>query len=98
VATAYAIVKHERVTWASHLVLPEEATAAVRKDRLNRLKALKIKAKRLYLDRGFASGPVICLLEELPQPALIACPIRGQHGGTRALCRGQQSYLTPLHL
>jgi hypothetical protein len=95
VATAYAIVKQERVTLAIHFVLPEEDTAAVLNDLLNRLKALKIKAKRLYLDRGFANGPVIRLLEELRQPALIACPIRGQHGGTRALCRGQQSYLTP---
>ena len=97
-ATAYAIVKHERVTWASHLVLPEEATAAVRKDRLNRLKALKIKAKRLYLDRGFASGPVICLLEELPQPALIACPIRGQHGGHPRVVPRAAKLPDPLHL
>ena len=28
------------------------------------------------------------------QPALIACPIRGKTGGTRALCRGKGSYRT----
>jgi putative transposase len=28
------------------------------------------------------------------QPAIIACPIRGKDGGTRALCQGRQSYRT----
>ena len=28
------------------------------------------------------------------QPAIIACPIRGKQGGTRALCQGRKSYRT----
>ena len=39
----------------------------------------------------------ITVLEHLTQcglPALIACPIRGKTGGTRALCRGNKSYRT----
>lgn len=31
-------------------------------------------------------------LTQRNQPALIACPIRGRTGGTRALCRGNKSY------
>ena len=33
-------------------------------------------------------------LGDIRQPAIIACPIRGKQGGTRALCQGRQSYRT----
>jgi hypothetical protein len=33
-------------------------------------------------------------LSQRKLPALIACPIRGRTGGTRALCRGNKSYTT----
>jgi hypothetical protein len=31
-------------------------------------------------------------LKARKQPAIIACPIRGKDGGTRALCQGRKSY------
>jgi putative transposase len=47
------------------------------------------------LDKGFCSIPVITYLQRHRYSATIACPIRGKKGGTRALCRGRKSYLTP---
>jgi hypothetical protein len=48
----------------------------------------------LYLDKGFCSGAVIRYLQHERQPAVLACPIRGQHGGTRTLCHRRSSYRT----
>jgi putative transposase len=95
IATAYVIWKQVRLTLAVRYVLPEEDTLEILKFLLQRLKALGIVSRVLYLDKGFASGPVVRHLQEQHQPAIIACPIRGKDGGTRALCQGRGSYTTP---
>ena len=61
---------------------------------LQRLDALAVRVKRLFWDKGFAGSTVIAFLTRRQQPAVIACPIRGKTGGTRALCRGKCSYRT----
>jgi hypothetical protein len=63
---------------------------------LRRVKALQIKVKRAYLDKGFCSIPVLrgLSLAEPDLAAIIAAPIKGKTGGTRALCRGRRSYRT----
>jgi putative transposase len=61
---------------------------------LTRLKTLHFTFGVLYLDKGFAAGPIIDYLTQIEQPAVIACPIRGKRGGTRALCQGRKSYRT----
>jgi putative transposase len=75
-------------------VLPDEDTVQVLKDVLKRAKRLGIQLERLFLDKGFAGMAVQEYLTRRGQPALIACPIRGKTGGTRALCQGTKSYLT----
>lgn len=94
IATAYVIWKQVRLTLAVRYVLPEEETVDILKCLLQRLKALGIVSRVLYLDKGFATGPVVRHLQEQHQPAIIACPIRGKDGGTRALCKGRGSYTT----
>ena len=94
VATAYVILKGLRFTLALKFVRPEDDHQSVLKFLLKRLKALQIKARTLYLDRGFAGVRVIKFLNRVKQRAIIACPIRGKTGGVRALCVGQQSYVT----
>lgn len=94
VATAYVMLKHLRVTVAVRFVLPDDDTVGVLEDLLNRLKTLKIRVARLFLDRGFDGIAVQEFLTRRRQPALIACTIRGKTGGTRALCRGRRSYRT----
>lgn len=94
IATAYVIWRQVRLTLAVHYVLPDEKTLGVLKILLERLKTLGFQAKVLYLDKGFATSPIIDYLISIHQPALIANPIRGKTGGTRALCRGRSSYTT----
>lgn len=94
VATAYVMVKDLRVTLAVRFALPGDTLVTLLDDLLKRLKMLKIRVGRLFLDRGFAGMAVLAYLTRRRQPALIACPIRGKTGGTRALCRGRRSYRT----
>lgn len=94
VATAYSMLAGIRVTLAVHFVLPDEAPVTVLDHVLQRLDTLGLRCKRLFLDKGFAGTAVLRYLTHRQQPALIACPIRGKQGGTRALCRGQGSYRT----
>ena len=94
VATAYLMLHRVRITLALRFVVPEDDTVAVLDQLLGRLETLNLRAKRLFLDKGFAGTAVLTYLSERQQPALIACPIRGKKGGTRALCWGQSSYRT----
>ena len=94
VATAYLMLNRVRITLAIRFVLPEDDTVAVLDQLLGRLETLNLRANRLFLDKGFASTAVLAYLSQRQQAALIACPIRGKTGGTRALCQGQRSYRT----
>jgi len=95
IASAYVIWRQVRLTLALRYVLPDENTLDILKILLNRLQELGFrKILVLYLDKGFASTKIIDHLKERKQPSIIACPIRGREGGTRALCHGQKSYRT----
>lgn len=96
-ATAYVMHKDVRFTLAVEFVRPGEDLICIVKRLLRRVKTLRIKVKRYYLDKGFCTIPVLRgLLAEPALAALIAAPIRGkaQGRGTRALCRGRKSYRT----
>lgn len=95
IATAYVIWRQVRLTLAVRYVLPGEEKLDILKFLLRRLKTLSFGFRVLYLDKGFASTAILEYLTEHNQPAIIACPIHGKKGGTRALCRGRKSYLTP---
>lgn len=94
IATAYIIWRQVRLTLAVRYVLPEEESLEILKILLARLKTLGFSAKILYLDKGFASTDIVNYLTSQKQPTIIANPIRGKKGGTRALCRGRSSYKT----
>jgi hypothetical protein len=92
VATAYAIQHGQRVTLAIRFVLPGDQTVEVVRELRQRLLLRALRISVLYLDKGFSGVPVLKYLRRSKQPSLIACPIRGKKGGTRALCRGRASY------
>jgi putative transposase len=94
IATAYVMLNGLRDTLAIRFVLPEQTVVSVLDDLLKSLKTLGIRLDCLFLDKGFASIAVMDYLTRRHRPALIACPIRGKQGGTRALCRGAKSYRT----
>jgi hypothetical protein len=92
VATAYLILSGLRVTLAIHFVLPEDEAVGVVDGLLKRVQAQGIQVSCLLLDKGFESIAMMAYLTHQGQAALIACPIRGTTGGTRALCQGRKSY------
>jgi putative transposase len=94
VATAYLILNGLRVTLAIHFVLPDDDTVGVVDGLLHRVHRQGIRISCLLLDKGFESMAMMAYLTRQGQAALIACPIRGTTGGTRALCQGRKSYAT----
>jgi putative transposase len=94
VATAYLIHHGQQVTLALRFVLPGDETVEVLKRLRQEVRKARVRISCLYLDKGFAGCAVIAYLQRQRQPALLACPIRGKTGGTRALCRGRHSYRT----
>lgn len=95
IATLYVIWRGVRLTLALSYVLPDDTTLTVLQRLLERRATLGFAPKVLYLDKGFASTAIIRYLQdEVRLPTIIACPIRGKTGGTRALCRGRKSYRT----
>ena len=94
IATAYVIWRQVRLTLALRYVLPDEPALDILQFLLNRLQVLGFTIRVLYLDKGFASTAIMNHLKDRKQPAIIACPIRGKDGGTRALCHGRRSYMT----
>jgi len=93
-ATAYLIFKDMRLTLGLLFVRPEDELSEIVAALLRRLRILGLKVKRLYLDKGFCSIPVLRHIEKSGWPAILACPIRGKKGGTRGLCQGNKSYRT----
>ena len=94
VATAYLILNGLRVTLALRFVLPDDDPVDVVDGLLHRVHAQGIQVSCLLLDKGFESIALMEYLTRQGQAALIACPIRGTTGGTRALCQGRKSYTT----
>ena len=94
VATLYVVHNKVPTTVAITFVCPEDTAVAVIKRLLKYAKGLGLRWDCLYLDKGFCSIPVMRYLQQMKYAALIACPIRGKQGGTRALCRGRRSYKT----
>jgi len=94
IASLYVIWRGVRLTLALTYVLPKESPLSIVKRLLARRSALGFRSKVLYVDKGFCSTEVITYLEKEGESAIIACPIRGKKGGTRALCRGRKAYRT----
>jgi putative transposase len=94
IATAYLMRDGLRFNLAVRFVGPGHKKADVLSTLLVWLRRHRLRISCLWLDRGFASVEVIQRLEDLRLAAVIACPIRGQQGGTKALCRGRCSYTT----
>jgi len=94
VATASLVLNGLRVTLTLHFVLPGDDTVSILAILLSRVKTQGLQVSCLLLDKGFASVAVMDYLTHQGQAALIACPIRGTTGGTRALCQGHKSSST----
>ena len=92
IGSAYVVWRDVRLTLAVTYVFPEDTPLDALKRLSFRLKQLNLRLGVLYLDKGFCSTAIIRYLKNQHQPAILACPIRGKNGGTRALCKGRKSY------
>ncbi len=97
-ASVYVICRNKRVTLGLHAVPHQETLVATVTYLLAMLSPLRVRVKRLYLDRGFYSVPVIRWLKTLNIPFLMPAVIRGKTGGTRQLLVGRKSYATRYRL
>lgn len=94
IATLYHIHKKMPITLAVTFVRPEDTALAVLQRLLARAQGLGLAWRCLYLDKGFCNIPVLRFLQRQDYASILACPIRGKQGGTRALCQGRGSYIT----
>lgn len=95
-ASAYVMQKGIRVTLGVVFVRPQMSLRELVSQLTKRVRVQGVTVGSLYLDRGFAGIPVYQYLLESNTPAVIACPIRGKQGGTKALCQGRQGYIAHL--
>ena len=94
IVSVYVFYRQMRLTLAIAFVRPEDNTVSVIKKLVGQVQKLNLRIRVLYLDRGFCFGAVLSFLDDQGLPAVIACSIRGKHGGTRQLCCGRKSYAT----
>ncbi len=90
-ATCYVICKDKRVTIALTPVRRDDTMVGIITRLLDRSSRIGMRIKRLYLDRGFYSVPVIRWLQALDIPLEMPVIIRGKQGGTRRLLRKGKS-------
>lgn len=93
-ATAYVMLHDRRLTLAIVFVKPGDATVEIVARLIAQVATTGVRVRRVYADKGFCSIPVLTWLAAQHLPAIVAAPIRGKQGGTRALCHGTRSYRT----
>lgn len=93
-ASAYVILYGRRYTLAIKYVKRDEGLVHVVKFLLNRLDALNIHTRCLFMDRGFYTIDVINYVKARGIPFVIPIVRRGRKGGTRKLLQTKRSYTT----
>jgi len=91
-ASAYVIKKRKRATLCVRFVEADESLLTVLTDLLERVAALGIRVKRLYLDREFARVDVLRYLKRQPYVSILPIPKKGQ--ALKALLHGKKSRQT----
>jgi putative transposase len=56
---------------------------------IKRVKSLKIRLRRVFLDKGFCSKPVFKVLNQHKLSYVVPIPVRGKSGGVRSLFQGK---------
>jgi len=93
-ATLYVLTNGKRVTLAIRGIRRFDTNVAIITYLLSELSILKLSIKKLYLDRGFFSIPVIRWLQALDIPFVMPAIRRGKTGGINQFLKGRCSYQT----
>lgn len=92
--TLYVVKKHRRYTIALTLYRRSDTPVTLLKRLLTEGKALGLRLKRLYLDRGFDSNGVVGYLKAQPFPTIMPLVHRGPKGGSRKVMTGRKGHQT----
>jgi len=84
-ATVSIVHDHRRYVVALRFVEYGEEMADIVRWLLKRLKMLKIRIRRVFLDKGFCSKPVFQVLNRRKVSYVVPIPVRGRSGGVRSL-------------
>ena len=61
---------------------------------IKQVKSLKIRIRRMFLDKGFCAKPVFKVLNQHKLSYVVPIPVRGKSGGVRALFQGRSCKTT----
>lgn len=92
-ATVSIVHDKRRYTLALLFVRLGQTMDEVVRQLLDRVKRLKIRVRRVFLDAGFCNVPVLKTLHRRQLPYLLPIPARGKSGGVRNLFVRRKSYV-----
>lgn len=92
-ATVAIVHDKRRYTLALLFVRLGQTMVEVVRKLLDRVKRLKIRVRRVFLDAGFCHVPVLKTLRRRKLPYLLPIPARGKSGGVRNLFTRRKSYV-----
>jgi len=93
-ATVSIVRDHRRYVVALRFIEYGEALAEIVRWLIKRLKSLKIRIRRVFLDKGFCSKPVFKVLNQHQLSYVTPIPVRGKSGGVRRLFQGKSRKTT----
>lgn len=93
-ATLAVVAHRQRYTLGLSFVRAGEKMEEVLARLLRQARALSVRIKRLYCDKGFSSVAVFRFLRLRRVPYIIPIPARGGAGGIKSLFSGGRSYYT----
>ena len=88
-ATVSIVRDARRYVVALHFIEYGQEMADIVRWLIKRLKTLKIRIRRVFLDKGFCSKPVFKVLHQRQLSYVIPIPVRGKSGGVRSLFQGK---------
>ena len=93
-ATVSIVRDHRRYVVALRFIQYGEEMADIVRWLIQRVKSLKIRFRRVFLDRGFCSKPVFKVLDRHQLSYVTPIPVRGKSGGVRRLFEGKSRKTT----
>jgi hypothetical protein len=88
-ATVSIVRDNRRYVVALHFIEYGEEMAEIVRWLIKRLKSLKIRIRRVFLDKGFCSKLVFKVLGQHKLSYVMPIPVRGKSGGVRSLFQGK---------
>jgi hypothetical protein len=88
-ATVSIVRDNRRYVVALRFIEYREELSEIVRWLIKRVKALKIRIRRVFVDKGFCSKPVFKVLNQHKLSYMMPIPVRGKSGGVRSLFQGK---------